>query len=157
MYFCVPKCRLPWHKVKPIKAKKDVKEFYAQKHKWRRGKEEEIKLKNKHSMTIKSRIRLLSLHSIQRTRLLAALDSYRSKAYAKLGWGQREQTPLATGFGVWSPWDQLKLGFLRLTEVAGEGGPDLVPQKFFIGHIMGCKRYVNKICLPCLVHLETKI
>ena len=46
MYFCVPKCRLPWHKVKPIKAKKDVKEFYAQKHKWRRGKEEEIKLKN---------------------------------------------------------------------------------------------------------------
>ena len=40
---------------------------------------------------------------------------------------------------------------LCLTEVAGEGGPDLAPQKILLPqqfrHLMRCKKY----CLPCLV------
>ena len=41
----------------------------------------------------------------------------------------------------------------NLTEVAGEGGPDLTPQKFLqqFRHLMRCRKYVNKACLPCLV------
>ena len=43
----------------------------------------------------------------------------------------------------------------HLTEVAGEGGPDLAPQKSLLSqqfrHLMRCKKYLNKICLPCLV------
>ena len=42
-----------------------------------------------------------------------------------------------------------------LTEVAGEGGPDLEPQNFLLSqqfrHFMRCRKYVNKICLPYLV------
>ena len=38
---------------------------------------------------------------------------------------------------------------LDLTEVAGEGGPDLAPQKFLLSqkfrHLMRCKKYLNKI------------
>ena len=44
---------------------------------------------------------------------------------------------------------------VELTEVAGEGGPDLAPQKFLLSqkfmHLMRCIKHVNKICLPCLV------
>ena len=36
---------------------------------------------------------------------------------------------------------------LRLTEVAGEGGPDLAPQKFLLSqkfrHLMRCKKYLE--------------
>ena len=42
-----------------------------------------------------------------------------------------------------------------LTEVAGEGGTDCPPQNFLLSEqfrqLMRCKKYVNKICLPCLV------
>ena len=42
-----------------------------------------------------------------------------------------------------------------LTEVAGEGEPDLAPQKLLLSrqfmHLMRCKKYVNKFCYPCLV------
>merc|ERR1712079_264030 len=44
---------------------------------------------------------------------------------------------------------------LKLTEVAGEGGPDLAPQKFLLSqqfrYLMRCKKYVKKIFLSCLV------
>ena len=43
---------------------------------------------------------------------------------------------------------------LLLTEVAGEGGPDLAPQKFLLSqkfrHLMRCKIYLE-IFLSCLV------
>ena len=49
----------------------------------------------------------------------------------------------------------LLLKTYKLTEVAGEGGLDLAPQNFLLSqqfrHLMRCKKYVNKICLPCLV------
>ena len=42
-----------------------------------------------------------------------------------------------------------------LTEVAGEGGPDLAPQKFLLSqkfsHLMRCKKYLEKFFLSCLV------
>ena len=42
-----------------------------------------------------------------------------------------------------------------LTEVAGEGGPDLAPQKFLLSqmfrHLTRCKKYLEKILLSCLV------
>ena len=43
-----------------------------------------------------------------------------------------------------------------LTEVAGEVGPDLAPQKMKLpsklrAALYGMKKYVNKICLPSLV------
>ena len=45
--------------------------------------------------------------------------------------------------------------FIWLTEVAGEGGPDLAPQKFLLSqkfrHLMRCKKYLEKIFLSCLV------
>ena len=129
MYFCVPKCRLSWHKVKPIKAKKDVKEFYAQKHTWRRGKEEEIKLKNKHSMTIKSRIRLLSLHSIQRTRLLAALDSYRSKA---IGVGTEGTDPPGDWFWGLVPLRPTEIGIFEINWGCRRGWARFGTSKTFI-------------------------
>ena len=38
---------------------------------------------------------------------------------------------------------------INLTEVAGEGGPHLAPQKFLLSqkfrHLMRCKKYVEKI------------
>ena len=41
-----------------------------------------------------------------------------------------------------------------LTKVAGEGGPDLAPQKFLLSqkfrHLMRCKKYLE-IFFPCLV------
>ena len=44
---------------------------------------------------------------------------------------------------------------LSLTEVAGEGGPHLAPQKFLLSqkfrHLMRCKKYLEKIFLSCLV------
>ena len=44
---------------------------------------------------------------------------------------------------------------LKLTEVAGEGGPDLAPQKFLLSqklrHLMRCKKYLEKFFLYCLV------
>ena len=43
----------------------------------------------------------------------------------------------------------------KLTEVAGEVGPDLVPQKFLLSqkfrHLMRCKKYLEKNFLSCLV------
>ena len=40
--------------------------------------------------------------------------------------------------------------FLSLTEVAGEGEPDLAPQNFLLSqqfrHLMRCKKCINKIC-----------
>ena len=45
--------------------------------------------------------------------------------------------------------------FFALTEVAGEGGPDLAPQKFLLSqkfrHLMGWRNMRKKIFLPCLV------
>ena len=45
--------------------------------------------------------------------------------------------------------------FFCLTEVAGEGGPDLAPQNFLSSqqfrHLMRSTKHGNKICLPCLV------
>ena len=42
-----------------------------------------------------------------------------------------------------------------LTEVAGEGGPHLAPQKFLLSqkfrHLMRCKKYLEKNFLSCLV------
>ena len=42
-----------------------------------------------------------------------------------------------------------------LTEVAGEGGPDLAPQTFLLfqkfRHLMRCKKYLEKNFLSCLV------
>ena len=42
-----------------------------------------------------------------------------------------------------------------LTEVAGEGGPDLAPQKFLLSqqfrYLMRCKKYLEKNFLSCLV------
>ena len=42
-----------------------------------------------------------------------------------------------------------------LTEVAGEGGPDLAPQKFLLSqqfrYLMRCKKYLKKSFLSCLV------
>ena len=44
---------------------------------------------------------------------------------------------------------------LTLTEVAGEGGPDLAPQKFLLSqqfrYLMRCKKYLEKSFLSCLV------
>ena len=44
---------------------------------------------------------------------------------------------------------------LYLTEVAGEGGPDLAPQKFLLSqkfrHLMRCIKYLKKFFLSCLV------
>ena len=44
---------------------------------------------------------------------------------------------------------------LCLTEVAGEGGPHLAPQKFLLSqkfrHLMRCKKYLEKNFLSCLV------
>merc|ERR1712079_762491 len=44
---------------------------------------------------------------------------------------------------------------LKLTEVAGEGGPDLAPQKFLLSqqfrYLMRCKKYLEKNFLSCLV------
>ena len=43
----------------------------------------------------------------------------------------------------------------NLTEVAGEGGPDLAPQKFLLSqqfrYLMRCKKYLKKFFLSCLV------
>ena len=42
-----------------------------------------------------------------------------------------------------------------LTEVAGEGGPDLAPQKFLLSqkfrHLMRCKKYPENFFLSCLL------
>ena len=44
---------------------------------------------------------------------------------------------------------------IDLTEVAGEGGPHLAPQKFLLSqkfrHLMRCKKYLEKKFLSCLV------
>ena len=44
---------------------------------------------------------------------------------------------------------------LSLTEVAGEGGPHLAPQKFLLSqqfrYLMRCKKYLEKFFLSCLV------
>ena len=44
---------------------------------------------------------------------------------------------------------------LYLTEVAGEGAPDLAPQKFLLPqqfrYLMRCKKYLEKIFLSCLI------
>ena len=44
---------------------------------------------------------------------------------------------------------------LSLTEVAGEGGPHLAPQKFLLSqkfrHLMRCKKYLENFFLSCLV------
>ena len=43
----------------------------------------------------------------------------------------------------------------NLTEVAGEGGPHLAPQKFLLSqqfrYLMRCKKYLKKNFLSCLV------
>ena len=48
-----------------------------------------------------------------------------------------------------------KMKLTVLTEVAGEGGPDLAPQKFLLSqkfrHLMGWRNMRKKIFLPCLV------
>ena len=48
-----------------------------------------------------------------------------------------------------------KVTLSYLTEVAGEGGPDLAPQKFLLSqkfrHLMRCKKYLEKNFLSCLV------
>ena len=54
------------------------------------------------------------------------------------------------------PLFQKKLANLTfLTEVAGEGGPDLAPQKLLLSqkfrHLMRCKKYLEKNFLSCLV------
>ena len=45
-----------------------------------------------------------------------------------------------------------------LTEVAGEGGPHLAPQKFLLSqqfrHLMRCKKYVNKIYHSSVLELR---
>ena len=45
--------------------------------------------------------------------------------------------------------------YLYLTEIAGEGGPHLAPQKFLLSqkfrHLMRCKKYLEKKFLSCLV------
>ena len=54
-------------------------------------------------------------------------------------------------------WNFLKIYKFKnpLTEVAGEGGPDLAPQKFLLSekfrHLMKCKKYLEKFFLFCLV------
>ena len=44
---------------------------------------------------------------------------------------------------------------ILLTEVAGEGGPHLAPQKFLLSQkfrqLMRCKKYLEKSFLSCLV------
>ena len=50
---------------------------------------------------------------------------------------------------------KLGIGFSFLTEVAGEGGPHLAPQKFLLSqqfrYLMRCKKYLKKNFLSCLV------
>ena len=50
---------------------------------------------------------------------------------------------------------------ILLTEVAGEGGPHLAPQKFLLSQkfrqLMRCKKYLEKIFLSCLVWVNFKM
>merc|ERR1712020_305190 len=59
-----------------------------------------------------------------------------------------------TGGDCWPSLDKITT-ISDLTEVAGEGGPDLAPQKFLLSqkfrHLMRCKKYLAKIFLSCLV------